>query len=100
MKKYLSIYKYSFSIFEPKSATGSACAFNIQLTKKINTIATNELVELSVKHGVVKFIYASTCSVYGINEKLCSENTEPKPISEYARSKLEGKLNFTQLKIN
>ena len=75
-----------------------ACAFNIQLTKKINTIATNELVDLSVKHGVVKFIYASTCSVYGINEKLCSENTEPKPISEYARSKLEGEIKLHSVK--
>ena len=75
-----------------------ACAFNIELTKQINTIGTDKIVDLSIKYGVNKFIFASSCSVYGINEKICTEKTEPKPISEYAISKLNGENKLYSVK--
>ena len=67
-----------------------ACSFNIKLTKNINTYATKQIVDLSIKYKVGKFVFASSCSIYGMNEQICDETTEPKPISEYAISKLDG----------
>jgi len=43
---------------------------------------------LSRKHGVRKYIFTSTCSVYGFQEGLLSEESQPKPLEEYARTKL------------
>ncbi len=98
LDEIFKLYKIDMVIHLGGLVGDPACAFNIELTKKINTDATNKLVDLSVKHRVAKFIYASTCSVYGINEQLCSEHTEPKPISEYARSKLEGEIKLHSVK--
>ena len=75
-----------------------ACAYDLSLTEKVNSTATDNLVDLSVKNQVRKFIFASTCSVYGMNEQVCDENTQPNPISEYARSKIKGELKLTSLK--
>jgi len=75
-----------------------ACSFNINLTKKINTDATNQIVDLSIKYKVNKFVFASSCSVYGINEQICDERTDPKPISEYAISKLDGENKLKTVK--
>lgn len=75
-----------------------ACAFDIKLTEKINTTATYDIVDLAVKHNVYKFLFASSCSVYGINEEVCDENTNPKPISEYAISKLNGEKKLYSVK--
>ena len=75
-----------------------ACSYNKKLTNLINTTATNDIIDLSIKHKVEKFIFASSCSVYGINDELCSEKTEPKPISEYAVSKLNGEKKLIKVK--
>jgi nucleoside-diphosphate-sugar epimerase len=75
-----------------------ACAFNLNLTKQINTIGTNKIVDLSIKYGVSKFVFASSCSVYGINDQICLETTEPKPISEYAISKINGENKLHSVK--
>lgn len=75
-----------------------ACAYNLKLTQKINVEATENIIDISIKYGVKKFIFASSCSVYGINEDVCSELTEPKPISEYAVSKLQGENKLKLLK--
>ena len=75
-----------------------ACSYNQKLTDRINTVATNEIVDMSIKHGVEKFVFASSCSVYGINDELCDEKTEPRPISEYAISKLNGENKLFSVK--
>lgn len=56
-----------------------------------NILATQKLLEASVKKGVRKFVYASSSSVYGDAEKLPTpENTTPSPISPYGVTKLVG----------
>ncbi len=54
-----------------------------------NTVASRNLIEACVKTGVCKFIFSSTCAVYGIAEQLpLSENSPTNPINPYGRSKL------------
>ena len=61
---------------------------NSELSKKINFDCFEELVKVSKKNNVKKFIYASTCSVYGISDNPnVVETTELKPITDYNKYK-------------
>tara|TARA_B100000989_G_scaffold295109_1_gene275454 strand:+ start:49 stop:1068 length:1020 start_codon:yes stop_codon:yes gene_type:complete len=61
---------------------------NSELSKKINYDCFEELVKISKKNNVKKFIYASTCSVYGISDSPnVIETNELKPITDYNKYK-------------
>jgi len=61
---------------------------NSKLSKKINYDCFEDLVSISKKNGVKKFIYASTCSVYGISDSPnVTETNELKPITDYNKYK-------------
>tara|TARA_B100000963_G_scaffold361888_1_gene400576 strand:+ start:4666 stop:5700 length:1035 start_codon:yes stop_codon:yes gene_type:complete len=58
------------------------------LSKKINYDCFENLVKTSKENNVKKFIYASTCSVYGIsNSPNVIETNELKPITDYNKYK-------------
>lgn len=60
------------------------------LGKEINLDAFTPLVEISKNLGVVKFIYASSSSVYGIKEeKNVDESMSLEPITDYSKFKAE-----------
>ncbi len=61
------------------------------LTYKVNFEGTKQLLEFSEKFSVKKFIFASSCAIYG-NPRILpiSEDHEPSPLSPYAESKLSG----------
>lgn len=61
-----------------------ACAVDRFLAQAINEDSVKWLVD----NFDGKIIFTSTCSVYGINDKLIDENADLNPISEYARTKL------------
>ena len=61
---------------------------NSDLSKKINYDCFEDLVRISKKNDVKKFIYASTCSVYGISDSPnVIETNELKPITDYNKYK-------------
>jgi len=61
---------------------------NPDLSKKINFECFEDLVKVSKKNNVKKFIYASTCSVYGISDSPnVIETNELKPITDYNKYK-------------
>jgi nucleoside-diphosphate-sugar epimerase len=61
---------------------------NSELSKKINFDCFEDLVKISKKNNVKKFIYASTCSVYGISDSPnVIETNELKPITDYNKYK-------------
>ena len=58
-------------------------------TFDVNASGTKNLLDTSVKQGVGKFIFASSCAVYGDPKALpVSETCKTNPISSYAESKL------------
>jgi len=65
---------------------------NPALTEKSNIQATKLLIKVSKKNKVQKFLFASSCSVYGFTgeKKLVNEKSKSNPISEYAKSKVIG----------
>jgi UDP-glucose 4-epimerase len=64
---------------------------NPDVTFDVNVEGTRGLLASCVRSGVKKFIFASSCSVYGTPQYLPINEAHPTcPISPYAASKLEG----------
>ncbi len=62
-----------------------------ELTFEVNFEGTQKLLELSEKFSIKKFIFASSCAIYGNPQILpVSEECPPSPLSPYAESKLSG----------
>lgn len=62
---------------------------NPKLTWEVSALATMQLADKAKRHGVKRFIYASSGSVYGVKEELqVTEELELKPISEYNKTKM------------
>ena len=53
-----------------------------------NYEATNFVVNECLKRRIKKFIFASSCSVYGYSQKVCSEKSKLNPVSLYAKCKI------------
>lgn len=70
-------------------ANDPCCELDPKLTWEISALATMQLAEQAIKHGIKQFIYASSGSVYGVNdEPQVTENTVLNPISEYNKAKM------------
>ncbi len=65
-----------------------ACALDENLTREINLMATRMIGEVAKGLHVRKFIFASTCSVYGANADILDEKSILNPVSLYARTKI------------
>ena len=65
-----------------------ACDLNENLTIDINLIATRMIAELAHSKGIERFVFASTCSVYGESNEILDEQSRTKPVSLYGRTKL------------
>ena len=60
------------------------------LTHRINTEATDRLATLAKKAGVQRFVFASSCSIYGASEKSAlTEESPMNPLTAYAQSKVD-----------
>lgn len=65
-----------------------ACAYDEKLTIDINLIATRTIAEIAKGYNIKRFIFASTCSVYGASHEMLTEKSFLNPVSLYARSKI------------
>lgn len=69
---------------------------NEEYSYDVNIKALQRLCQEAFLAGVKRFIYASSSSVYGAQDVVCDESTEPKPQTAYARQKLGGEGILTQ----
>ena len=65
-----------------------ACAWNEELTIDINLAATRLVAQIAKGNGIKRFVFASTCSVYGASEEMLDEQSDFNPLSLYAKSKV------------
>lgn len=65
-----------------------ACAQYDENAYQINFAATRMMLEIAQGNGVERFVFASSCSVYGASDCLMDEKSETEPISIYAETKL------------
>ena len=64
--------------------------FRPDATRSINYDGTIRLARACKKHGIGRFTFASTCSVYGFRlDRLADETSPTNPQSAYAKSKLD-----------
>jgi nucleoside-diphosphate-sugar epimerase len=66
-----------------------ACDIDERLTLEVNRDATAKAAAIARGLGIGRFVFASTCSVYGASGDLLHEDSPLAPISVYARSKME-----------
>lgn len=66
----------------------AACEENRHFATEVNEKATSSLVGLAARSGVRRFIFASSCSVYGSSDGLFDEDSPLRPLSLYARMKV------------
>ena len=66
-------------------------ALNPEITKDINYQATVRLAKLAKESGVKRFLFSSSCSIYGISgqDDAVDEDGKLSPLTEYASSKVE-----------
>lgn len=67
-----------------------ACSLDDDFTIDINLTATKMLAELCKAYKVERFLFASSCSVYGAStdDELLTETSELNPVSLYAKTKI------------
>lgn len=66
-----------------------ACEQDREAALAINYGATRMLIEVAKGHGVERFLFASSCSVYGASDVEVDERSKVNPISVYAQTKVE-----------
>ncbi|MBS3066037.1 SDR family oxidoreductase [Candidatus Pacearchaeota archaeon] len=72
---------------------------NPQLTMDINKEASINLARLCKKNNIKKFIYSSSCSVYGIQDpnESATEDSPLNPLTTYAKAKVETEIELIKL---
>ena len=77
------------AVFSLSDITNAPLSFERkELTWETNHKGVLSLFDQAVRAGVRKFVYTSTCSVYGPTTGLVTEEAECKPASPYGESKL------------
>lgn len=66
-----------------------ACAVDPQFTRHTNIISTRMAKDIAQSMGIHRFVFASSCSVYGASDKEVSENDALNPVSLYAQTKID-----------
>jgi nucleoside-diphosphate-sugar epimerase len=74
-----------------------ACALDEELTLDINLTATQTLAAVARGMGIERFIFASTCGVYGASDGLLHEGSPLDPVSLYARTKMDSERYLLSL---
>ena len=71
---------------------------NPKLTKEINYLASIKLAKRAKKSGVKRFIFSSSCSIYGIAKTgIVNENSPVNPLTAYAKSKISTEKELNKL---
>lgn len=65
-----------------------ACSLDERTTREINLAATLTAARVAKGQGIERFVYASSCSVYGASDEILTESSSLNPLSLYARAKI------------
>lgn len=69
-----------------------------EATFSINRDASIQIARLAKTAGVPRYLFASSCSIYGAGQKLDLDETDPlNPLTAYAKSKIETEAEVSKL---
>ena len=97
----IRIIKHDIRFFNPKILRGVDAVFDLaalsndpcgeldpEKTLGINYKGRVRVANLAKKHGVKKYVFASTCSVYGFQEEILNEESGLNPLTTYAKASM------------
>lgn len=95
----ISVVKDDIRWFEPEILKGVDAVFDLaslsndpsgeldpQKTLEINYMGRVRVAKLSKKYGVARYVLASTCSVYGFQDGILTEESRLNPLTTYAKA--------------
>ena len=71
-----------------------ACAVDPKFTRHTNIIATRMAKEIARAMGIYRFVFSSSCSVYGTSDKEVKESDSLSPVSLYAQTKIDSETEL------
>lgn len=74
-----------------------ACNLDEELTIAVNLRATQMIADVAKASGIRRFLFASTCSVYGAGNQILDESSPAQPISLYGRTKLAAERGLRRM---
>ncbi|MBN2421609.1 NAD-dependent epimerase/dehydratase family protein [Candidatus Woesearchaeota archaeon] len=74
-----------------------ACGLSPLKTIEQNYLATLNLAQICKYNQINRFIFASSCSVYGQGQDILTEDSELSPVSLYARDKINSEKGLFEL---
>lgn len=87
--KEIDLRPYSVVIHLAALSNDPMGELNPNLTNEINYKATVALAKKAKEQGVKRFIFSSSCSIYGIAENgIVNEKSKTNPLTAYAKSKI------------
>ena len=97
----ITVVKDDIRFFDPDILKGVDAVFDLaalsndpsgeldpQKTMEINYKGRARVARLAKKFGVKKYVLASTCSVYGYQEEIITEESERNPLTTYAKANM------------
>jgi nucleoside-diphosphate-sugar epimerase len=66
-----------------------ACAVDPEFTRHTNIVVTRMVRAIAQSMGVRRFVFASSCSVYGVSDDAVDELSPLNPVSLYAQTKID-----------
>ena len=76
----------------------AACRINETATVETNLNGTCTLAKVAKANGVERFIFASSCSVYGFSDQVVDENSPVNPLSLYALTKVTAEQQLAEMR--
>jgi len=73
------------------------CELDPQITRRVNFDSTLHLARIAKEAGASRFLFASSCSIYGKGDGLLGEDAPLAPLSAYAHSKVESEKELSKL---
>jgi len=79
-------------------ANDPSCDLDPEMSLDVNITATRRLAQRAKQSGIERFVFSSSCSVYGHGEvDLLTEGSDKKPVSIYAVTKLTAERELSEL---
>jgi dTDP-4-amino-4,6-dideoxygalactose transaminase/nucleoside-diphosphate-sugar epimerase len=75
-----------------------SCELRTDWSFAVNRDASVRLAKMAKERGIGRFVFASSCSVYGASTcDVCDESAAPNPVSVYAQAKIEAERAIAEL---
>ena len=76
-----------------------SCNLDAEMAADVNVESTRELVNKAIQRGIRRFVFASSCNVYGKGMfDILDEESPPNPVSIFGRTKLEAERLLLAMK--